>query len=182
MAKSRVAGCKHLFSHTTPSVLHHWLSKIFTVSKLSRIDLTFDAFDGNFDCDYAVKAHENGLFRASSRGRYPEISSKNKYSNGTDLKNVLTQEMICVGSRKSIVYWRIYNKKLQQAIKQDNFSWYRSEVELKKCTVDSLLDIAATFADLCSFAESFDLDKGARIKAMSNATKLSLVVESSNES
>ncbi|WP_159821469.1 replication initiation factor domain-containing protein [Colwellia sp. 20A7] len=168
-------GCKHLFSHITPSVLHHWLSKTLTVSKLSRIDLAIDNFDGDFDCNYAVKAHKNGLFRTSSHGRYPEISSKNKYSSDTELKKEYRQEMILVGSRKSIIHWRIYNKKLQQGIKRDNFYWYRSEVELKKLSVDSLLDLVATFADICPFAASFYLDKGVKTKAVNKATKFSLV-------
>jgi len=171
-------GCKSLFSHTTPFVMHHWLSKVFTVTKLSRIDLAFDDFDENFDCDYAEKAYKDGWFRTSNRGPAPVINPNHKYTYDTDLNKVYTQEMVCVGSRKSLVYWRIYNKKLEQGIKQDDLSWYRSEAELKKWSVDSLLNLAATFAGLCPFAGSVDLDKGVRTKAMSKAKEICLDVAS----
>ncbi|ASM48802.1 phage replication initiation protein [Pseudoalteromonas espejiana DSM 9414] len=171
-------GCKHLFSHTTPFVMHHWLSKVFTVTHLSRIDLAFDDFDNNFDCDYAEKAYKDGWFRTSDRGPTADINENHKYKYDSKMKKIFSQEMICVGSRKSIIYWRIYNKKLEQGIKQDNFSWYRSEAELKKWTVDCLLNLAATFAGLCPFAASVDLDKGIRTKAMSKAKEICLDVAS----
>jgi len=171
-------GCKSLFSHTTPFVIHHWLSKVFTVTKLSRIDLAFDDFDENFDCDYAEKAYIDGWFRTSNRGKTPIINPNHKYTYDSDMNKVYEQEMICVGSRKSIVYWRIYNKKLEQGIKQEDLSWYRSEAELKKWSVDSLLNLAATFAGLCPFAASVDLDKGVRTKAMSKAKEICLDVAS----
>ncbi|MBG9999449.1 replication initiation factor domain-containing protein [Pseudoalteromonas sp. NSLLW24] len=171
-------GCKHLFSHTTPFVVHHWLSKVFTVTHLSRIDLAFDDFDNNFDCDYARKAYIDGWFSTSNtnRGFKADINENHKYRYDSKMKKIFSQEMICVGSRKSIIYWRIYNKKLEQGIKQDNFSWYRSEAELKKWTVDCLLNLAATFAGLCPFAASVDLDKGIRTKAMTKAKEICLDV------
>jgi phage replication initiation protein len=171
-------GCKHLFSHTSPFVMHHWLSKVFTITKLSRVDLAFDDFDENFDCDYAEKAYKDGWFRTANRGPSPEINPNHKYTYDTDLNKVFTQEMVCVGSRKSILYWRIYNKKLEQGIKQDDLSWYRSEAELKKWSVDCLLNLAATFAGLCPFASSVDLDKGVKTKAMSKAKEICLDVAS----
>jgi DNA relaxase NicK len=172
----RGTGCKHLFSHTTPFVIHHWLSKVFMVTKLSRIDLAFDDFDGNFDCDYAYAAAKDDWFRTSNRGKSPECEPKNKFRWDADFKKIYSQEMICVGSRKSIVYWRIYNKKLEQGIKQDDLIWYRSEAELKKWTVDCLLNPAATFAGLCPFAASINLEKGVRTKAMSKAKEACLDV------
>lgn len=169
-------GCKYLFSHTTPFVMHHWLSKVFGIARLGRIDLAFDDFDENFDCDYAEKAYIDGWFRTSNRGPSPEANPNNKYTYDADLNKVFTQEMVCVGSRKSDVYWRIYNKKLEQCIKQDDFSWYRSEAELKRWPVDALLNVAATFAGLCPFAGSLDLEKGVRTKTMSKAKEICLDV------
>lgn len=169
-------GCKSLFSHITPFVLHHWLSKVFSVTKLSRVDLAFDDFDGNFDCNYAEAAYKDDWFRTSNRGKAPAINPNHKYTYDKDMNKVFEQEMICVGSRKSNIYWRIYNKKLEQGINQDDLSWYRSEAELKKWSVDCLLNLAATYAGLCPFSASVDLDKGVRTKAMTKAKEVCLDV------
>jgi len=167
-------GCKHLFSHTTPFIIHHWLSKVFMVTHLSRIDLAFDDFDGNFDCNYAYLAAKDDWFRTSNRGMSPECNPNHKFRWDANSKKIFSQEMVCIGSRKSIVYWRIYNKKLEQGIKQDDLTWYRSEAELKKWTVDCLLNPAATFAGLCPFAASLNLDKGIRTKAMTKTKEVCL--------
>jgi len=53
-------GCKYLFTYTTPFVIHHWLAKVFSCTRLSRIDLAFDDYDNNFNCDYAEKAYRDG--------------------------------------------------------------------------------------------------------------------------
>lgn len=167
-------GCKSLFEHTTTFVLHHWLSKVFTITKLSRIDLAFDDFDNNFNCDYAEQAYKDGWFRSSNRGQSPSINPNNKYTYDNDLNKVFTQEMVCVGSRTSLIYWRIYNKKLEQGIKQQDLSWYRSEAELKKWSVDCLLNLAATYAGLCPFSGSINLEKGIKTKSMSKAKEVCL--------
>ena len=169
-------GCKALFEHTTPFVIHHWLHKVFSITKLSRIDLAYDDYDNNFNCDYAEKAYVDGFFRTSNRGPSPEAEPKNKYKYDSNLNKVFSQEMFCIGSRTSVVYWRIYNKKLEQGIKQDDLTWYRSEAELKKWDIDSLLNPAATFAGICPFAASIDLDKGIKTKAMSKAKEVCLDV------
>lgn len=167
-------GCKYLFEHVTPFVLHHWLSKVFTITKLSRIDLAFDDFDNNFNCDYAEAAYKDGWFRSSSRGQSPMINPNHKYTYDDDLNKVYSQEMICVGSRSSLIYWRIYNKKLEQGITQDDFTWYRSEAELKKWSVDCLLNLAATYAGLCLFSGSINLEKGVKTRAMSKPKEVCL--------
>ncbi|PCI54398.1 MAG: phage replication protein [Gammaproteobacteria bacterium] len=172
-------GCKSLFEHTTPFVLHHWLSKVFSITKLRRVDLCFDDFDNNFNCDYAEKAYIDGFFRTSNRGPSPQAEPRNKYTYETKLNKLLkvfTQEMFCVGSRTSAIYWRIYDKKLEQGIKEDDLTWYRSEAELKKWDIDCLLNLGATFAGLCPFSASIDLDKGIKTKAMSKAKEVCLDV------
>ncbi|WP_281556531.1 replication initiation factor domain-containing protein [Thalassomonas sp. RHCl1] len=162
-------GCKHLFEHTDAFVLHHWLNTVLSVTQLSRLDLCKDDFDGNFDCDYARKAYIDGFFRSSDKGMSPGFGDNNKYSLDKDLNKVFTQEMVTVGSRTSVIYWRVYNKKLEQGIKEDDFIWYRSEAELKKWNVDALLDIDATFAGLCPFAQSMITTQGVVTKSMSKA-------------
>lgn len=167
-------GCKSLFHHTTPFIIHHWLSKVFTVTKLSRIDLAFDDFDNNFNCNYAESSYKDGWFRTSNRGQSPSINPNHKYTYDENLNKVYSQEMICVGSRTSLIYWRIYNKKLEQGIKQDDLTWYRSEAELKKWSVDCLLNLAATFAGLCPFSASINLEKGIKTKSMSKTKEVCL--------
>lgn len=168
------SGCKSLFEHTTPFIIHHWLFKVFGVSTLSRIDLAFDDFDNNFNCDYAESAYKDGWFRTSNRGKAPCINPNNKYTYDTNLNKVFSQEMVCVGSRTSAIYWRIYNKKLEQKINNDDLSWYRSEAELKKWSVDCLLNLAATFAGLCPFSASINIEKGIKTKSMSKAKEVCL--------
>jgi len=167
-------GCKSLFEHTTPFILHHWLSKVFTVTKLSRIDLAFDDFDGNFDCNYAENAYKDGWVRTSNRGQSPLINPNNKYTYDSNLNKLYTQEMVCVGSRTSLIYWRIYNKKLEQGIKEEDLTWYSSEAELKKWSVDCLLNLAATFAGLCPFSGSINLEKGIKTRSMNKAKEVCL--------
>lgn len=162
-------GCKHLFANVKLLVLHHWLAKVFNISNLSRVDLCYDDYDGNFDCNYAERAYADNAFRTGARGMGPEIEPRHKYKFNADKEKEYSQEMIVVGSRSSKIYWRIYNKKLEQGIKDDDVTWYRSEVELKKWSVDVLLNPAAAFAGLCAFAASIDLDKGVRTKAMTKA-------------
>ncbi|EDV0418624.1 hypothetical protein S531_004943, partial [Salmonella enterica subsp. enterica] len=64
----------------------------------------------------------------------------------------LLGETIYVGSRRSRIFWRNYDKALEQNI--DGVSWYRSEAELKKVTVDVLSDVDAYFAGICDFSAS----------------------------
>lgn len=162
-------GCKYLFSNVKPFILHHWLAKVLNVSNLGRVDLCYDDFDDNFNCNYAETAYMDGAFRVSTRGQYPTISPQNKYTIDSEKNKIYSQEMIVIGSRSSQIYWRIYNKKLEQGINKDDFVWYRSEVELKKWSVDVLLNPAAAFTGLCAFSASLDMTKGVRTKAMTKA-------------
>lgn len=141
-------GCKHVFSHTNGHRLHHWLS-FFDVKVLRRIDLFYDDFDGNFDCKYAELAYRDGAFKRSKGGKNP------RYSETYDRDDTgLLGEIVRIGSRTSLVYWRIYNKALEQGVNQ---TWYRTEVELKDVSIDVLLTPAKHFAGLCRFSESINL-------------------------
>lgn len=141
-------GCKHVFSHTNGHRLHHWLT-FFDVKVLRRADLCYDDFDGNFDCDYARLAYKDGAFKRNNGGRNPKISE----TVDRDDTGVLG-EIVRIGSRTSLVYWRIYNKALEQGV---DGVWYRTEVELKDVSLDVLLSAARHFAGLCPFAESINL-------------------------
>lgn len=141
-------GCKHLFSHTNGRRLHHWLS-FFGVTNLKRVDLFFDDFDGNFDCDYAQLAYKDNAFKRNNGGRNPKISTTKDFEG-----EKLAGEIVRIGSRTSLTYWRIYNKGLEQGL---DTVWYRSECELKDASIDVLLAPAKSFAGICPFSESMNL-------------------------
>lgn len=150
-------GCKHVLARRSAFSLHHWLHKVLGVQTLSRIDIAYDDFDGIFDCDYALTAAYEDAFRLNPRGRSPKVKDDREFFFGkTFNERTYTKEQISVGSRQSPVYWRIYNKKLEQKIDADDFVWYRSEVELKKWNIDILLNIKGGFAALNDFARSIE--------------------------
>lgn len=143
-------GCKHLWSYTTPFVVHHWLSNVLQIRYIARTDLAYDCYDGNFDCKYAEHAFFDNGFARSGGGRSPTMSPR----HSVNINGVYDVEMVTFGKRTSPVFWRIYNKKLEQGIQEDSLVWYRNEVELKKYPVEILLDPDSAFAGLCKFAQS----------------------------
>ena len=163
------AGCKHLFDYTSKFVLHHWLNTVLSISYLSRIDLAKDDYDGNFDCDYAHRAYIDGAFRTGKGGKMPVFKDASEYVYDNDLQKIFDVEMVCVGKRTSPIYWRVYNKKLEQKLHKEDLIWYRSEAELKKWTVDALLDVDAVFAGLNVFSQSMENTQGVRTKSMSKS-------------
>lgn len=171
-------GCKYLFGKTSPFVLHHWLSTVLGISFLSRIDLAKDDYDNVYNCHYAEKAYEDGIFRTGKGGRMPVLKLAHEFIYGADRQVIYDVEMVCIGKRTSPVYWRIYNKKLEQKIDDSRISWYRSEAELKKWSVDALLDADATFAGLNGFAQSMSELEGVRTKSMCKAKEACLTLVS----
>lgn len=143
-------GCKHLWSHTTPFILHHWFTKVLSIAFLSRIDIARDCFDDVFNCTNAESNHFNKAFARKKGGPNPSFGLHHSFS----VDRVYDVEMVSIGKRTSPVYWRVYNKKLEQGINEDSLVWYRNEVELKKWSVDCLLDTDSAFAGLCDFAQS----------------------------
>lgn len=141
------SGCKHLFSHTDAFRLHWWLTQILSVTRLSRIDLAVDDFHDLFNRQYAKKAFKDDAFRTSVFGRAPNGGERLI----TEPNGKVVNESFEVGSRISTVYWRIYNKAAQQGLDID---WFRSEVELKKVSVDVLKNITGYFAGLCAYSAS----------------------------
>lgn len=153
-------GCKHLFLSRSCRYVHHWLNTVLGVKHLARIDLAFDDFDGVHTCDAAERAAMDNGFRTAVRGRSPKIGRNDEYYfNSNTGEKVFTKEQCNVGSRQSNVYWRIYNKKLERNIDSDNFTWYRSEVELKKWDVDVLLNPLGAFKGLCAYSSSLISDE-----------------------
>lgn len=150
-------GCNHLFDHISSFSLHFWLAKVLQISHLTRIDLAYDCFDGNFDCDYAINAYHDNAFQGFKGGPLPRISPCPEYQ-GSELVGYIVK----VGSRKSNTYWRIYDKAAEQGLKGQ--VWYRSEVELKNFNVDALINPAKSFAGLNRFAASMNLENGSHLR------------------
>lgn len=171
-------GCQHLFSHTSTFVLHHWLNTVLSVSRLSRIDLAKDCYDDNFNCDYADAAYKDGWFRTGKGGAMPLMTSHHRYRYDEKMKPIYEAEMWSVGVRGNPIYWRIYNKKLEQGIIEESFSWFRSEVELRKWSIDALLEPDLAFAGINKFSQSMINEQGVRTKSMTKAKEASLDIAS----
>ncbi|MGF1748216.1 replication initiation factor domain-containing protein [Vibrio cionasavignyae] len=148
-------GCKHVFDRRQPWAIHDWLSNVLGVQTLARVDLAYDDYDGLFDCEYARKAWHDDAFRTAARGRGPKLSIGHDIEKMDENGNpVYSKEQYSIGSRTSRVYWRIYNKALEQNLANTGLSWYRSEVELKKWNIDVLLNPSGAFAAINAFAAS----------------------------
>ncbi|NUW72494.1 Replication initiation factor [Vibrio mediterranei] len=162
-------GCKHLFTKRTRQYVHYWLSNILNVTLLTRCDLAFDDFDGIHTCKNVELAFLDDGFKRS-RGISPTFTNSDEWHIDGEGNKVYSVEMRRIGSRSSLVHWRIYNKKLEQKIDKDGFVWYRSEVELKKVSVDILLDIDGYFSGLNNYAKSL-FSKDVEPKSMSFKSK-----------
>ncbi|CAM1015998.1 TPA: replication initiation factor domain-containing protein [Proteus mirabilis] len=136
-------GCAHVFSGTTPQKIHEWLS-FLDITDIKRIDLATDDYDGIFTCEAAKLAYQDDAFYC---GKGPKPCKDESLK--TDAKGNIKKEMFSVGSRQSRIYWRIYNKAAEQKV---SGVWYRSEVELKKVSIDVLLDITGIYVGLCDYA------------------------------
>ncbi|MEX6283873.1 replication initiation factor domain-containing protein [Providencia hangzhouensis] len=137
------AGCAHVFSGTTPEKIHKWLVHL-DILRLKRLDLATDDYDGIFTCQAALNAYKDDAFYGG-KGPKPKLET----AQAIDSFGCLTKEIVNVGSRQSRVYWRIYNKALEQKV---SGIWYRSEVELKEISIDVLLNITGIYTGLCAYA------------------------------
>lgn len=153
-------GCKHLFSKISPYVLHAWLSKVLYINKLNRIDLAYDDYDGNYSIQYAEKAYDDDAFKSPNGGRAPKCTTICERTSGK-----ISGHTFSVGSRKSTVYWRIYDKALEQNAPEGT-TWFRNEVELKQVNTDVLSNPAKSFAGINRFSQSINLEHGVRFDSI----------------
>lgn len=160
-------GCNYVFSHLKPFVLHFWLSKVLSVTRLSRIDLAYDDFDSIYTTSYAELAYKDDAFRSIKGGRVPQIDIRRPSRSGE-----IIGDTVYIGSRNSTVFWRIYDKSLEQGF--SDCKWYRSEVELKKVTVDVLGSPAQYFAGICAFSASINLETGIYLNRTKKRVNLTL--------
>lgn len=143
-------GCKHVFSHTNKQRLHHWLS-FFGVTEFTRLDLFFDDFDGNYSPEHALTAYKDLAFNRLNGGCTPKAEPHYLYENGEQVG----LDIIRVGARTSNIYWRCYDKAREQEYEG---IWNRNEVELKRVSIDALLDTAEFYASLCRYSASMNLE------------------------
>ncbi|MFJ5359697.1 replication initiation factor domain-containing protein [Pectobacterium sp. CHL-2024] len=139
-------GCKLFFENRTAGDLHKFLTEVLQVYRLNRIDIAYDDYSGSTDVQSVVDAYDAGAFYAG-RGVAPQIQIITTRREQKSLG-----ETVYVGSRTSQVYWRTYDKNAEQKILNPTTPWIRHEAELKKISVDLLLDIDAAFAGCNAFA------------------------------
>ncbi|MBC8953591.1 replication initiation factor domain-containing protein [Xenorhabdus sp. PB62.4] len=150
-------GCTHVMSGTTPEKIYKWL-KHLDITSLKRLDLATDDYDGVFTCHHALSAYKDDAF-------YGGMGPKSKLGNAheIDATGNYTKEIVTVGSRQSRVYWRVYNKALEQKV---SGTWYRSETELKGVPIEVLLNTQGTYTGLCPYAASINPTKPAAIPVL----------------
>ncbi|WCE32641.1 replication initiation factor domain-containing protein [Vibrio sp. SCSIO 43137] len=149
-------GCKHVLAVRSLFSLYHWLNNVLHITHVKRADLAFDDFHGLFDCKYALTAAYEGAFKPSVRGKNPKVKEDYEYSWLPDGSRKYVKEQISVGSRSSRIYWRIYNKALEQNLTDTTVIWYRSEVELKEWSIEILRNLAGAFAAINAYAASIE--------------------------
>ncbi|MQL47269.1 replication initiation protein [Photorhabdus khanii] len=143
-------GCAHVFSGTTPQKIYKWF-KHLDIFSLKRLDLATDDYDGIYTCNAALAAYRDDAFYGG-KGPKPKL----EISQAMDSDGCPTKEVVNVGSRQSRVYWRIYNKALEQKV---SGIWYRSEVELKAISIDVLLNISGIYVGLCDYAAQINVSQ-----------------------
>lgn len=90
-------GCRYLFDKTTHARVHWFLTEIFAVSSLSRLDLAVDDFTGNFDAKYAEMCWRNKAFKASPTARrMASMCPHVKYSDSGALEEKATLKFSAV--------------------------------------------------------------------------------------
>ena len=126
--------------------LHDFLVNVLGVYRLSRLDLALDDFSGVTDLDAVVRAYDADAFY-QGRGVRPSLRRIQER-----VGQVVTGETIYVGSRKSQVFWRSYEKNLEMNIADPSTPWIRHEAELHKVDVALLLDVVRAYAGCNQYA------------------------------
>lgn len=147
-------GCAHVFSYTTPERIYSILN-FLDITSLKRLDLATDDYNGIYTCHSALNDYKDDAFYIG-RGPKPCIES----SLALNAEGEPTKEIVTVGSRQSRIYWRIYNKALEQKV---TGVWYRSEVELKSIPTDILLNISGAYTGICAYSAQINVATPAKI-------------------
>lgn len=155
--------------YMSPFILHWWLTSILEITLLKRIDLCMDFHNDYLTVNSARLAYKDMGFRRST-GKYPKCRDVVE----RDIDGNILGDTFYVGSRESLVFWRVYNKALQMG---SNTNWVRVEVELKDIHVDILLDMAGSFSGICPFSASLESAPSKPIKFSRSLKKAALTLE-----
>lgn len=101
------------------SLIREFLEDV--TGKITRIDLAHDCLNGEVSLDDVALWYDAGLFRANTRGKYPNMKMLSDCGGGQG-------STIYVGSRDSGKLFRAYEKGKQLGDK--NSKWVRLELEL----------------------------------------------------
>ena len=139
-------ACKSFFERKKPLELNDFLANVLLVTRLNRLDLAYDDYSGVTSTDTVIQAYDRDAFYRG-RGVRPRITViRSRTANSVE------GDTVYIGSRRSQVYWRTYDKNLEQGITRPDTPWVRHEVELKKVSVWLLVDIVAAFAGCNEYA------------------------------
>jgi DNA relaxase NicK len=155
-------GCQFIGSHGF-SLIRETLEDL--TGKITRIDLAHDCFNGDIDLETVRQWYKLGLFKANSRGKYP---NKKELLGGED------GSTIYVGSRESGKYFRAYEKGRQLGDK--NSKWVRLELELHSTKRHIPYEILDKISDYLSGAYecmTFLSEEQSRIKTQQKTESIS---------
>ncbi|MFU8537293.1 replication initiation factor domain-containing protein [Klebsiella pneumoniae] len=144
------------------------MTEILGVSRLNRLDLAYDDFSGVTNFDTVIAAYDDDAFYCG-KGPRPKLTTIQTRSGKNDLGST-----IYVGSRQSQVYWRSYDKNAEQGMVNPVTPWWRHEAELKKVSVDLLLDILAAYAGCNDFARTLANSEPVRVRTKIEKTAATL--------
>ncbi|EPA1860003.1 replication initiation factor domain-containing protein [Klebsiella michiganensis] len=161
-------ACKEFFEKKQPIELHNFLVEILRVNCLNRLDLAYDDYSGATGFDSVIAAYDGGAFYCG-KGPRPKMTTIQSRTG-----KILGGTTIYIGSRQSQVYWRSYDKNAEQGIIQPETPWWRHEAELKRISVDLLLDISAAYAGCNNFARTLADSEPVRVRTKIEKTAASL--------
>jgi len=134
---------------------------------ITRVDLAHDCFNGEVSIDDVHSWYNDGLFKASARGKYPNAQKIDDLGSGKGCT-------FYVGSRESGKYFRAYEKGKQLGDK--NSPWVRLELELlnkKRGIPYEILDkVAEYLAGGYECLEHLSVEQS-RIKTLQKSTEVS---------
>lgn len=112
------SGCSSIGSHGF-SLIREFLEDV--TGKITRIDLAHDCHNGELTLDDVATWYDAGLFRANTRGKYPNMKLISDCGSNQG-------STIYIGSRESGKMFRAYEKGKQLGDKTSK--WLRLELEL----------------------------------------------------
>jgi phage replication initiation protein len=156
------AGCSVIGSHGF-SLIREFMEDV--TGKITRIDLAHDCLHGEIDLDKVRYWYDAGLFKANSRGKYP---------NKKELLGGEQGSTVYVGSRESGKLFRAYEKGKQ--LGDVNSKWVRLELELhstKRSIPYEILDLVSEYLSGAYECMTFLSEEQSRIATQQKTESIS---------